>query len=483
MPIISDLPDHLLVYTCTFLPLESLSRMSCVSEKTKNIVLKSFECQDPKIILKEIDNLIAQKEYNSILKAEHALWNIIYHSTNQLSIDLVNRYILLIHSYMWDLNEYNNKKFKSVRDNRISLLDASLSSLGVISSRMDLDKTYPNIVNNVNNVNNVKQNDGVKNINIDLVLERIKKVHDQSNTRHIRHIRHTEMSDIIRIIFCAYMHYKNNDHVMAYKLVKYVLDKNQDCSFAHWLMGVIEHYCFDNLANACEEYTKSIELSPKFAYPYFSLAVLFCTLTDQKADSLYKMCIALDSNHLLAQYNRTFLLEDTEAFKIYKELSTRHPTDITNYDAIAKLSLKIDNNDNNENNENKIYILRETSTIIDQAIEIDPNNAKFWYYKALIHYNFGDSQGSLKCFYRAHQLLSQNLITERKKILMANCRFWINYYFDPNDILDNLDNDGDGDDGDDDYNDYDDDGDGDGGDGGDGDGDGDGGDGDGDGND
>ena len=373
MPIISDLPDHLLVYTCTFLPLASLSRLSCVSEKTRNIVLKSFECQDPKIILKEIDDLIAQKEYNSILKAEHALWNIIYHSTNRLSLDLVNRYILLIHVYMWDSNEYNNKKFKLVRDNRILLLNASLSLLENVSSCMDLDKTY------ANNVNNVKQNDGVENINYDLYLERIKKVQNQSNMRHI------EMSDIIRIIFCAYMNYKNKEYITAYKLVKYVLDKNPDCSFAHWLMGVIEHYCFDNLANACEEYTKSIELSPKFAYPYYSLAVVFYTSADKKTDSLYKMCIALDSNHLLAQYNRTFLLEDIEAVKIYKELLTRHPTDFTNYITLTEISLKIVINENNYDNNYKMCILRETSTIIDQAIEIDPNNGEMWYYKALIH--------------------------------------------------------------------------------------------------
>jgi tetratricopeptide (TPR) repeat protein len=140
----------------------------------------------------------------------------------------------------------------------------------------------------------------------------------------------------------AYFLYKDGQMLEAVRVLDQAAVYDPDSPLRWWVAGVLQHYHFQDFAKSCVAYGRAIAAGPDFAYPCFSLAVLLSDGGDvRKAEFLYRRCFAVDPRHHYALMNRAIALPDGGAAQLglYRHVMAIHPLEMYVYRATARALL------------------------------------------------------------------------------------------------------------------------------------------------
>jgi tetratricopeptide (TPR) repeat protein len=378
----------------SYLPLPEIWNNRRISKKIKEIINGTLFIVNPNDVVACADKLIAQCR---ILEAtELLLPYIARHPATSTPIVIMNRFILLMHSEIWDNPAYTvmRKKIFSLMKKKASReIDYYEKRCGEFADEYHILKNIMKKMKITGKVANQIHVDENK-----LIGELGEVSFDSSAAPTVKH--DLAVSGEAVSLF-GYMCYKDRKYSTGFKIVNLAIKMNSNNYLAYWVMGVYQHYYLKNTENGKKAYSKSFTLRPDFAYPYYSLGVLASdTEQNDKAAALYQQCMELDPNHVYAHMNYCVCVGNTathkELIERYQHINEFHPTEMYCYRAISREYLQ--NIPQNPDPENHIDSAEES---LKKAIMIDPNGANggLWLDLGFLNLRYRqDISEARKCF-------------------------------------------------------------------------------------
>ena len=402
----------------SYLPLSEAWINRQISKKIKEIINETLFIVNPIDVVAHADKLVTQ--YRILEAMKLLLPYIARHPAKSTPIVIMNRFILLIHSEIWDNSKYTVMRKKIFN----SMKKKALHEINYYETHYDELKDKYQILKNI--------------------MAKMKITGKQAKPKHLGHdelsgkfgevsydpfakptVKHGLVVSGEAVSMFAYVCYKDKKFSTGFKIVNLALKMNSNNYLAYWIMGVYQHYYLKNTENSKQAYTKSFTLRPDFAYPYYSLGVLASDAgQNDKAIALYKQSMDIDPNHVYAHMNYCTCIDDSniqELIERYSHIIEFHPTQIYCYRAVSRQYLNnIPQPADFSDSEIHTY-LDNAEKILRKAIDIDPNGSDgaLWLDLAFIYLRYRqDISEARKCFTEFTKRTTDDVMKARVNLMI-----------------------------------------------------------------
>lgn len=304
---------------------------NCKNQKFVDLMHFCQMSSSPEHILEITDQMISK---GKIFEAEKFLRP--YVCQPGVSVKIINRYILILHSYI-----FNNEKNFLCEKQRIDII---VHFLEEANKKSPIDPNlYDKILDHISKKTNILP---VRVIDTTVHPEKCKftrsyevvhNIYDEKNYPFIN--KHFD-SKFVAHCFVAYICFK---YAITNGILESIESFAYDSPLFNWMKGVEYHYVYGNYQKSYHHYIKSIKHSPGFAYSSYSLGCLTQNITDvvisygaepyqkifNEAKMLYHYAQRIDSKHHLAMLNHVLMIDDPDLETIsemYEHVRRIHPS-------------------------------------------------------------------------------------------------------------------------------------------------------------